>query len=199
MTRHPIHRPQRQLARQRGITLIVGLIMLVLITLLAVTTFNMGRSGIQVVSNMQAKAEGETAARQVIEETISSTRFFDTPNDSLANPCNGEANTRCVDVNGDGTQDVKVALTPAPACVRARPVMNTELNVTVADDVGCALGAAQSFGVAGSVTGESLCADSLWELHAVATDTVTEATTEVTQGVAVRVARDDVETSCPAP
>ena len=199
MRRHPSHRPQPQLARQRGITLIVGLIMLVLITLLAVTTFNMGRSGIQVVSNMQAKAEGETAARQVIEETISSTRFFDTPNDSLANPCNDEPNTRCVDVNGDGAQDVKVALTPAPTCLRAKPVMNSQLRLDQPNDVGCALGAAQSFGVAGSVTGESLCADSLWELHAVATDTVTEATTEVTQGVAVRVARDDIETSCPAP
>lgn len=183
--------------RQRGATLIVGLIMLVLITLLALTTYNMSRSGIQVVSNMQARAEGETAARQVIEETISSTQFFSTPASALKEPCNGEQNTRCVDVNGDGTDDVKVALTPAPACIRARSVMNTQLDVSDEEDVGCALGASQSFGVAGSVTGESLCADSLWELRAVATDTVTEATVEVTQGVAVRVARDDVETSCP--
>jgi Tfp pilus assembly protein PilX len=189
-----MHRP---LARQRGVTLIVGLIMLVLITLLALTTFNMSRSGIQVVSNMQAKAEGETAARQVIEETISSTQFFATPGNSLDEPCNGVPNTRCVDVNGDGTQDVKVELTPAPACIRARSVMNTQLDVSDEEDVGCALGASQSFGVSGSVTGESLCADSLWELNAVATDTVTEARVEVTQGVAVRVARDDIETSCP--
>lgn len=189
--------PRQPLARQRGATLIVGLIMLVLITLLALTTYNMSRSGIQVVSNMQAKAQGETAARQVIEETISSTQFFSTPTNALDEPCDGELNTRCVDVNGDGTNDVKVALTPAPACIRARSVMNTQLNVTDPEDVGCALGASQSFGVSGSVTGESLCADSLWELHAVATDTVTEATVEVTQGVAVRVARDDVETSCP--
>ena len=189
--------PHRTPLRQRGATLIVGLIMLVLITLLALTTYNMSRSGIQVVSNMQAKAEGETAARQVIEETISSTQFFSTPGNALKDPCNGEPNTRCVDVNGDGTDDVKVALTPAPACVRARSVMNTQLDVSNEEDVGCALGASQSFGVAGSVTGESLCADSLWELHAVATDTVTEASVEVTQGVAVRVARDDIETSCP--
>jgi Tfp pilus assembly protein PilX len=189
--------PRQPLARQRGATLIVGLIMLVLITLLALTTYNMSRSGIQVVTNMQAKAQGETAARQVIEETISSTQFFSTPTNALNQPCDGELNTRCVDVNGDGTQDVKVALTPAPACLRARSVMNTQLNVSDSEDVGCALGASQSFGVAGSVTGESLCSDSLWELHAVATDTVTEATVEVTQGVAVRVARDDVETSCP--
>lgn len=183
--------------RERGVTLIVALIMLVLITLLALTSFNIGKSNLQVVSNMQAKAEGEAAARQVIEETISSTRFFSTPGDSLGEPCDGEANTRCVDVNGDAAPDVKVELTPAPACIRARHVMNSALNVANEEDAGCALGASQSFGVAGSVTGESLCSDSLWELKAVATDVATEAKVEVTQGIGVRVARDDIETSCP--
>ncbi|HEU4851348.1 MAG TPA: hypothetical protein VFT37_04250 [Telluria sp.] len=189
---HPARR-----GRERGVTLIVALIMLVLITLLALTSFNIGKSNLQVVTNMQSKAEGEAAARQVIEETISSTRFFNTPANALGEPCGENANTRCMDVNGDGTSDVKVALTPAPACIRARNVMNSQLNVSDPQDVGCALGASQSFGVAGSVTGESLCSDSLWEINAVATDEVTEAEVTVTQGIAVRVARDDIETSCP--
>ena len=185
-----------RLHRQRGITLVIALVMLVLLTLLALTSFNLGQSNLQVVSNMQARSEALAAARQTVEETISSPRFILTPTDSLAAPC-GAPNKRCLDVNGDGTNDVTVALTPRPACVKARGVMNTELDVTSVEEAGCALGAAQSFGVEGSVTGESLCSDSVWELNAVATDEVTKAKVEHTQGIAVRVARDDIETSCP--
>lgn len=184
------------LRRERGVTLVVALIMLVLITLLALTTFNLGQSSMQVVSNMQSRGQAAAAAKQVIEETISSTRFFNTPEDSIANPC-GTPNTRCADVNNDGTTDVTVKLTPAPACVKARSVMNSELDVGNLEEAGCSLGAAQSFGVAGSVTGESLCSDSVWELNAEASDNVTQAKVNYTQGIGVRVARDDIETSCP--
>ncbi|HZX26099.1 MAG TPA: PilX N-terminal domain-containing pilus assembly protein, partial [Telluria sp.] len=185
------------LARQRGITLIVALVMLVLITLLALTTFNLSKSSIQVISNMQSRTENIAAARQAIDETMSSTRFFSTPDDAIPNPCNGESNTRCVDVNGDGVNDVTVRLTPSPTCVKANGVMNSEVDVTNTENANCLLGTSQSFGVAGSVTGESLCADSTWEINAEATDNVTAAKVNMVQGVTVRVAKDDIETSCP--
>ncbi|MGZ3181564.1 MAG: pilus assembly PilX family protein [Telluria sp.] len=189
------YRPALQ--RQRGITLIVALVMMVIITLLALTTFNLSKSSIQVVSNMQARSEGIAAARQVLDEAISNTRFFSTPNDALANPCNGDANTRCVDVNGDGVTDITVVLTPAPACVKAAPLKNSSVSEGSSDDVNCLLSTNQSFGIAGSVTGDTLCADSLWEITAVATDAVTQSHVEMVQGVTVRVPKDDVETSCP--
>jgi len=187
-------RPVR-LQRQRGITLVVAMVMLVLITLLAVTTFNLGKSSIQVVGNMQSRDQGVAAARQTIDEALSSTRFFVTPQDALASPCDA-ANTRCTDVNGDGSADVKTVLT-APACVKARAIKSSELDIVSTQDQGCVLGAGQSFGVAGSVAGDSLCADSTWELGAVSTDQVSASRVEVVQGVNVRVARDDIETSCP--
>jgi hypothetical protein len=59
------------------------------------------------------------------------------------------------------------------------------------------MGSSQSFGVAGAVDGNSACADSVWEIRAEATDMETEAQVAVTQGVAVRVARDDVTNNCP--
>ncbi|MBA5606091.1 hypothetical protein H3H36_12055 [Duganella sp. FT3S] len=188
-------RPAR--ARQRGFTLIVALVMLLLITMLAMTSFNLGKSNLQVVANMQHRNEAIAAADQTLEEVISSTQFFTTPTDAVPSPCNGTPNTRCVDSNGDGKPDVTVAITPAPKCVKAQAIKNAALDLSKSEDVGCALGASQSFGVAGSVTGDSLCEDSVWEVHAVATDTVTEAAVEVTHGVAVRVAKDDVATSCP--
>ncbi|MES2148888.1 MAG: PilX N-terminal domain-containing pilus assembly protein [Pseudomonadota bacterium] len=191
-------RPARpaSLARQRGITLVIALMMLVLLTLLALTSFNLGKSNLQIVNNMQQRDAAMAAADGVLEELISSPRFFTTPTDALATPCNGP-NTRCVDINGDGVPDVTVTLTPAPTCVKAQNVKNTTLDLSNKEDAGCAVGGGQSFGVAGSVTGDSLCSDSVWDVHAVATDAVTEARVEVTKGIAVRVAKDDVTTSCP--
>ena len=199
MTRPPPRRKRmarRPGRRQQGITLVVVMVMLVLFTMLALSTFNLGKSSIQVVGNMQSRDQGIAASRQVIDETLSSTRFFNTPTDALASPCD-TSNTRCIDVNGDGKTDVQTVLTPAPACVKARSIKSSELDFSNTEDKGCILGGAQSFGVAGTVTGDSLCADSTWEVSAVSTDMVTESNVQVVQGVAVRVAKDDIEASCP--
>ncbi|MES2116957.1 MAG: PilX N-terminal domain-containing pilus assembly protein [Pseudomonadota bacterium] len=194
-TRRSPYRPMP--ARQRGFTLIVALVMLLLVTMLAMTSFNLGKTNMQVVSNMQHRNEAIAAADQTLEELISNTQFFKTPDDALPSPCNGTPNTRCVDSNGDGKPDVTVTITPAPKCVKAQAIKNTALDLSKPEDVGCALGSAQSFGTAGSITGDSLCDDSVWEVHAVAADAVTEAQVQLTRGIAVRVAKDDVATSCP--
>jgi Tfp pilus assembly protein PilX len=184
--------------RQRGITLVTALIMLVLLTLLALTSFNLGKSNLQIVSNMQQRDEATAAAREVIEETISNTRFFVTPQNILANPC-GAPNQRCFDTNGDGRNDVKVAITPAPKCVKAPIIKNSALDMAKREDADCSMGSGQNFGTAGAVDGNSACADGIWEVSAVATDLDTSAKVKVTQGVAVRVARDDVTNNCPNP
>lgn len=186
----------RSLQRQRGITLVTALIMLVLLTLLALTSFNVGRANLQIVSNMQQRDEATAAAHEVIEETISNTRFFVTPDNILANPC-GAPNQRCVDTNGDGKDDIKVVLAPKPKCVKAPIIRNTALDLAVPEDAECTMGSAQNYGVAGAVDGSSACANSIWDVTAVATDLQTNAKVQVTQGVAVRVAKDDVANNCP--
>jgi Tfp pilus assembly protein PilX len=195
MTPSPRQAPRAPLRRQRGVTLIVALIMLVLLTLLALTSFNLGNSNLQIVSNMQQRNEAVAAAQEVIEEAISSTRFFSSPDDALANPC-GAANQRCIDTNGDGKPDVTVVLAK-PVCAKAQAVKNSSLDLAQSENAGCVVSQVQNFGTSGAVTGDSLCADSVWELRATATDDVTEASVEVTQGVAVRVAKDDIATNCP--
>ncbi|MEX5747729.1 hypothetical protein [Massilia sp. X63] len=182
--------------RQRGVTLVTALVMLVLLTLIALTTFNVGKSNLQIVSNMQQRDEAAAAAREVIEEAISTTRFSATPDHVLADPC-GAPNQRCVDSNGDGRDDVRVRIAQRPKCVKAPVIKNTALDLARAEDQVCSMGSSQSFGVAGAVDGNSACADSIWEIRAEATDMETEAQVQVTQGVAVRVARDDVTNNCP--
>lgn len=184
-------------ANQRGMTLIMALIMLVVLTLLALTSFNLGKSNLQIVSNMQQRDEAVAAAHEVLEETISNTRFFETPEAILANPC-GDPNSTCVDTNGDGKSDVKVSLNPPPTCVRVKPIKLSELKLSETEDQHCSMSETQSFGVAGASTGDSECSNSTWDIHAVATDMQTNSSVEVVQGVGVRVPSDDTSTACPS-
>lgn len=197
MIRPPIFRPLPR-RREAGITLVMALIMLVLLTLLALTSFNLGNSNLQIVGNMQQREQTIAAANEVLEETISNTKFFQTPQAAVPDPCGGP-NQRCIDTNGDGKEDVHVVLTPAPTCAKAKIIKTSELDVHSVEDQHCSGDNGQNFGVVGAATGDSECANTVWDLNAVATDVATGATVKVTQGVAVRVAKDDVATNCPQP
>lgn len=188
---------------QRGVTLVVALIMLILLTLLVVTSLNLNKSSLQTVSNMQQRNEAYNAAQEAIDRAVSDTRFFTVPNNVFISPCNGVANTLCIDLNGDGAPDITVNLTPAPTCVKVQPVASTQLSLQNADgtintdDLGCTMGQQQNFGTVGAVSSGTGCSDSVWEIHAQATDNVTQAKVELTQGVNVRVPNDAIATSCP--
>jgi Tfp pilus assembly protein PilX len=188
---------------QRGTTLIVALIMLVLLTLFAVSSFNTANTNLKVVGNMQQKNEALNAAQAAIESVISTPQFIANPANAVPVPC-AAANTMCTDVTGDGVADFTTTLvspdypTPPhqPTCVTVRPIKNQELVLTNPEDLGCAAGQMQQFGVAGAVTGDSLCANSVWEIKARTVSSLSGATVIVTQGVGVRISTDDAGTSC---
>jgi hypothetical protein len=161
-----------------------------------VSTFNLGKSGLQAVGNMQSRNQTVGAAQVAIAEAISLPMFTSTPANALVAPCAGP-NTRCVDVNGDGINDVTVTLTPVPACLASQTIKNASLNLSIAIDASCLKGAQQSFGIVGSSTDNSLCSNTLWELTASAADNMTQARANVVQGVTVRVSLDDVVNNCP--
>lgn len=186
--------------QQRGLTLIVSLIILVLMTLLAVTSFNMEKNDLNVVGNMQQRIQASDAARTVLETTYSSPTFLNTPSSAIIGNCGGAtvANSDCFDVNGDGSDDVKVAISPAPTCVMAQTILNSTLNLSNQDDLGCAVGISNQAGIVGaSTSGASLCANTVWELNAVATDLASGAQSTVTAGAAARTSTDNVATACP--
>jgi Tfp pilus assembly protein PilX len=187
----------RSAGRQRGMTLLVALIMLVLMTLFALSSFNLGKSSLQAVGNAQSRNQAAAAAQGTLEEAISATWFSTTPANALVAPCGGTANTRCFDVNGDGVNDVTVRLSPVPACLASRIVKNATLNLATSIDAGCATGVSQTFGVMGTASGDSLCADTMWELTATAADNITQASATVVQGVTLRVSKDNLATNCP--
>lgn len=187
--------------RQSGTTLVIAMLMLVMMTLLALTGFNLGRGEYQIVSNMQFQSEAASAAQMALEQVVSNLTFTSNPANVFPSPCSG-ANTICYDTNGDTHTDVEVTIKsrsdPAkPVCIGAKIIKNAALNLAIADDLGCAVGASQSFGIAGAATGDSFCADSIWDVQAAAVDSVTQAKATITQGMAVRVSSDNIINSCP--
>ena len=177
--------------RQQGAALFVCLIMLIMISLLAVASFRLGKSDLQISGNMQQRKQALAAGQEIIEQVISSTQFVATPTNALPNPCGGVPNTGCVDVNGDGVVDVQVKV--ALACMAIEPISNASLNLSNPNDAGCALGANQNQGTVGT-SNNSLCSNSVWNVQATANDVVTSAQYVINQGVSVRV---PAATVCP--
>ena len=159
--------------RQRGATLIVGLIMLVLITLMMVTAFMLSSSNLKSVGNMQYRVEATAAANSAIEQVISSAAIFIAP----------AARTVVV-----GPYTVVVA---APRCLYTAPVLippsggSADPNSIILD-VG-------STGALQIVPG---FLDTYWDIAATVQDGLTGASVESHQGVRVRL--PDSPNPCPA-
>ena len=106
----------RSLHAQHGGTLVVGLIMLVLITLLVTSAFTLSNTNLKAVGNMQFRSEAIAAANKAIEQVV------DTP--FTVSPAAEEI---LVDVNNDDTPDFNVAIA-TPTCVRAIRVVSATIS-----------------------------------------------------------------------
>jgi hypothetical protein len=190
---------------QRGVTLVVGMIMLVLITLLVLASFHLGRNNLAIVGNAQQRNEALAAAQQTIEAAVDSPLLTSSPGSIFPTPCSGwPANTLCYDVNADGTNDVVVQITPAPTCVKAQVI---PLTSPIPLPTYCRGGVNQScFGQGGGAgCNDSSCANSLWDIRAVAQNLAPNGTSAasrgpvavVNQGIAKVVGTSEIATACP--
>ena len=181
---------------QQGATLLIALVILALLALLGVGAYQTSTTDIKASGNMQARAEALNAAQEAIETVISTPQFVSTPGNALAQPC-GSANTYCSDYNNDGVPEYTTRLDPAPACVAVKVIKTTELDFSSTSDLGCVAGQSQQFGVAGAAGGgDSLCANTVWQITAEASSPVSGAKVTVTQGVGIRIGTDDMTSSC---
>ena len=143
--------------RERGATLIIGLIMIVLITLIVVNAFTLSSSNLKSVNNMQLRDEALAAAGQAIEQVISSP-FTDAPAAESIN----------VDINKDGTTDYVVVI--------ALPVCGKAIQATTSALSDVELGTGMSSGSTWNTE---------WDLEATVTDAATGSSIKVKQGVRV--------------
>ena len=186
-------------ARSRGITLIMVMIFLVLISMLSISAFRAGTSNMRITQNMAVRQEATDAAQAAIETTISTSAF------QAATAASNVASTVNVDVDGDGSNDYAVTVRAGDRCTKVRTLRNDELpkeattglptTAWIRCDSGSA-GRAAGSGAGGSglieggtstgqSTGNSFCVETLWNVSADAVDSRSGTTVQVNQGVAV--------------
>lgn len=197
----PLPRPSRRrtatgspVRAQRGLSLLIALILLAAITFLSVSAFNAGTTNLRVVGNTEVRLEAQSAAQAAIDRTISNMLFVTDPAAVAAAPID-------VDIDGDGAIDYQPVLQPPPACTRVVPIRMTELDPNLVADLACmGSGVARTAGIdsadAVSEVGRSLCANSEWLLRAQTNDARTGVQVAVNQGVGVRILETDSENFC---
>lgn len=182
------------LRAQRGATLVVAMIFLVLMSLFAISAFTNSSTNLRVVGNMQARQEAITSAQIAVEKTISSTTFSTSP-DAVA------ANAVEVDIDRNGTNDYTVRMTPKPKCFRAKPIKTVELDASLPSDLVCMKSGVVTTGGldapgGAAASGNSLCSNSEWNIRAEVQDARTGTKVAVNQGVALRILETDAMNAC---
>lgn len=156
---------------QRGATLIIGLILLVLVTVGVVAAYNVSTSNLKVVQNVQVRDEATVSARIAMEQVIGS---------NFTNNIGAQtAQTVSVDIDADGQNDY-VVVVGVPTCVRAVQ----------------ASGAAPSEVELGVQMSTSSSWNTDWEIRAEVSDTTTGARVRMVQGVRLRQNQADKEAGC---
>lgn len=160
-------KPLIHLRAQRGATLIVGLIMLVLITLIVTSAFTLSSSNLKAVGNMQFRDEALAAANAAIERVISSEETFFSPADQSI---------------GVGSYTVNVA---APVCLYA-----TVVETSSSDDANPNIHSENSTSGGGGGTGAAGFLDTYWNIMASVNDTATGTRVATHQGIKITLPAD---------
>ena len=161
------------LRAQRGATLVVGLIMLVLITLVVTAAFMLSTGNLRAVGNMQFRNEAIAAADSATEEALTSLLIGGS---TVAPP----AQDIGVDINHDGSIDYNVHISP-PNCIRA----------SVA-----APGYSSSLSLGQVMTTQAFW-NTIWDMKADVNDTQTGANVTIRKGVRVLLTDSQKKAVCP--
>ena len=172
---------------QSGMTLVVSLIMLIVLTLLVVSAIRFGNINLKVAANAQVDAEASAAAQVAIEQMMLSVNDADKIDEVPAMPQTAIS-------TGGSTYKIDVA---KPGCVTSRYVMSTELNYTISSDRLCygGGGADQILTSTGAIASQPTeCKSQTWEIQASLNDATSGANLTMVQGVSARVGQ---EVTCP--
>jgi len=144
--------------RQEGATLFVTLIMLVVLTLFALSAFSLSSVNLKIVGNYQAQKETEALVARTIEQVMSTVTLFTTP----AATC-----------------------LPSGAAPSGTPLACASTTDVLVEKAHCNY-TAPAKGYTKKI-GELTPEDTSWEVRASYTDPVTKASTAIVQGVGVRL------------
>ena len=167
--------------RQQGATLLIALIMLVVMTLFAITAIRTGNIGLKIVGNQQAQKRMEAAAAQAVEQVVSNLGNFDSA--AVILPAATAAQRICINSTVAGTPPVAI---PPNTCAVVAP---GSFQVDVLP-VRCVAAKRQT---GGSLTQAMSTYENTWEIVATVTDSLTGAKATYHQGMMIRM----LASSCP--
>lgn len=156
---------------QRGATLVVGLIMLLLITLVVSSAFTLSGTNLKSVGNMQLRDEAIAAANIAVEQVIGSS-FTTAPTAESIN----------VDINNDSATDYVVSIA-TPVCIRESEVISVV--------------AGQESGLRSTLTTPPSKWNTVWSLDATVSDSASGASAHVRSGVRVLLTQTEKDLVCP--
>ena len=166
--------------RQSGITLIVSLIMLIVLTLLVVSAIRFGNINLKVANNSQVDVEAQAAAQIGLEKMLSAIDAADKP-DSVSALTGQSIST------GGASYTVNVA---KPTCIMSRYVLSTELNPGKTSDRVCFGGGDHDPMVDPNgklIPQPTECKSQQWEMTSTLSDAGSGANTTLVQGISARV------------
>lgn len=169
--------------RQRGATLVVSMIMLMVITVLVVYSIRSGNTNLRIAGNMQRQAEATMASQQAIERVVEQIKATDNialiPAQSIAVTNAGASYTVATG-----------SLGAAGACIMEVPVPSADLSPSNPDDVPCfqSVDTDKAVTAGGTVTTTpSACKQQNWEIRASLSETSSGTQHTQVQGITMRV------------
>jgi Tfp pilus assembly protein PilX len=144
----------------------ISLIMLVVLTLLAVSSIRMSTVTLRTVNATQGRGEAMSAATRALDQILSS---------NFTNDIGSVAATYSVAIDATKTYPVDVT---RPCLKQVQPIFNSQLRLTDAEDLRC---------YDSSTNPWSACANTVWQLSASVRDSFLGTRVDVVQGVAVRM------------
>jgi len=173
---------------QSGMTLVIALVMLVVLSLLVVSAIRFGNINLKITGNSQAETEAAAAAQLAVESTIK--QMVESPNISTI-----AAQPNLLVSTGGQDYEVNVA---KPVCLFTRNISNIELDPSKSGDLKCfdgADGEKQITAEGKLTTTPTGCKNQQWDVQASIDDSLRSgAKTTMLQGVATRVGP---EVTCP--
>jgi hypothetical protein len=172
---------------QSGVTLVMSLIMLIVLTLLVVSAIRFSNINLRLAGNAQTQAESAAAAQVAIDQVLVS---------ALAgNSLSAMAAASATVSTGGASYTVAVA---KPACNMTQNIDTSTLDPSIPADRACfGLGAGDPLITSANAltSGPSACKNQMWDIAASVGDTASGSSVSLLQGASLRVS---AEVSCPA-
>ena len=166
--------PRRFASRQqRGMTLLIALIMLLVMTMFVVSMVKIGNTNSVIVGNMRAQKSVDAEAQQQIEIAVNKYQFFDD----------------VISSTGGWTNSSTTYLSAADLWTTYKPTGASTASAAQSDDLKLYKPQCLYYQPASGYSALSGVApqDTYWDIQATASDSKTGASTEIHQGIQMRL------------